>query len=1160
MPLDLSLTAPLDVGDFSQPVAGADFSADGTLLFGTVSDQVSVFQQSGEGFAIVEANVDGDDDGFGNTVEGLGILGPPMLSPDGEHLYVPSQNESGVIVFDVRSDGRLAFVEAETGGDPFPGNLSLSPDGAFVYADTLDTSFNGSLLIYERDAGTGALTFSADAGLGLTQISDHVMHPDGTFLAAATPQNSSVTIYARDAANGGLTAVAGLFDNTSAPNLAAAQSLAFSPDGAHLYVGSLEDAVTVFAIDDSGAPSLVATYEDGGADAAGNIVAPLMNPTDIEVSPNGDFVLVTNGGDFAGGEALLFERNAADGTLTLVDSETALVGQEAAISPDNETVVVDGRLGSVTGDAPLANTPPMAVDDSATVIAAVNSVTIPVVDNDTDADGDDLLIETLGEPANGDAFLSTPISVTYQPDDGFAGQDSFTYIVTDGNGGSDTATVTVTVEGAAPPPDPDPEPDPDPDPGVGPGPAIAEPLSPNATFLRVADADNGAEGPLVLDLAEIGYTAGDVLRLSTLGDFARSASFSDDADTLVGLFSTTDTLLDGGERARVPGAIDAGEDVESSPTFFGSLETDIPEDFEITGDGVDVAVPAGASYLFVGVLDNLLEDNLDADDDLGLALVPGMPDDDEDDGDDDGDDDNDDDDDTGDVAAFTFDAGDAGWTSFGDATEDEPDVFADGGNPGGHISVEDRVSGDVWYFDAPDSALGDRADLLDGVLTFDLRQSATDTQFDAADIVLVGDGTTLAFDTARNPGTDWTSYTVPLAAGTGWRVGDLDGPAATEAELESVLDELSALRIRGEYRTGADRGDLDNVLLIPKSDPIIDFEEGFTEGDTVTSIVAGGNRVTIAQSTPAGDARPAVIAETGSPHLAYLPGDGGGTDIEPRIGSFVLGDGEHTDIPIGQISLTFDAPVDFLSLDLLDYRDGGAVAGDQATLRTFSDSFVTEVGSDSVTVTDGLPDGNLATLTVHDPAAPIRSAVLEFSGDGDTGTAIDNIQFANADDNGGVGGDLQDQAIDVFRFFNTVAGGHFFTTDEGERDLVQDTLPQYNFEGVGFEALPPDNDVAEAVDVFRFFNTQAGGHFFTTDPAERDFVLNNLPQFQPEGVRFDAFETQLEGTVPVYRFFNTDAGGHFFTTNPDERDLVQNTLPQYDFEGVRFYAFPDDIG
>ncbi len=148
------------------------------------------------------------------------------------------------------------------------------------------------------------------------------------------------------------------------------------------------------------------------------------------------------------------------------------------------------------------------------------------------------------------------------------------------------------------------------------------------------------------------------------------------------------------------------------------------------------------------------------------------------------------------------------------------------------------------------------------------------------------------------------------------------------------------------------------------------------------------------------------------------------------------------------------------------------------------------------------------------------------------------------------------ETIDVARFFNTVAGGHFFTADEGERDAVLANEAVMRFEGAGFEAFDANAD--DGVDVFRFFNTTSGAHFFTTSEAECDFVLENSPTYRFEGVGFRAFEEAQTDTVPVYRFFNTELGGHFFTADEAERDFVQDNLPVFRFEGVGFYAFTGD--
>lgn len=162
----------------------------------------------------------------------------------------------------------------------------------------------------------------------------------------------------------------------------------------------------------------------------------------------------------------------------------------------------------------------------------------------------------------------------------------------------------------------------------------------------------------------------------------------------------------------------------------------------------------------------------------------------------------------------TFDTDTDGWSAIGDVAGPVTWAAA-GGNPDGHIRVQDSVSGGVTYFSAPVEFLGDQSAAFDTFLSFDLMQvfSGSPSQFDAADVVLVGAGLTLVYDTAVNPGTNsWTSYSVRLS-GTGWTVGTLGGAAATDGQMQDVLSSLTALRIRSEYRSGADTGALDNVNL-----------------------------------------------------------------------------------------------------------------------------------------------------------------------------------------------------------------------------------------------------------------------------------------------------------------------------------------------------------
>ena len=92
------------------------------------------------------------------------------------------------------------------------------------------------------------------------------------------------------------------------------------------------------------------------------------------------------------------------------------------------------------------NTTPTAVDD-ATPTAEGTAVDIDVVANDTDLEGDTLQVTSVTIPSNGTAVIKpgSATTITYTPNSSFHGSDSFTYVVSDGNGGTDTGTVTVTV-------------------------------------------------------------------------------------------------------------------------------------------------------------------------------------------------------------------------------------------------------------------------------------------------------------------------------------------------------------------------------------------------------------------------------------------------------------------------------------------------------------------------------------------------------------------------------------------------------------------------------------------------------------------------------------------------------------------------------------------
>jgi hypothetical protein len=86
--------------------------------------------------------------------------------------------------------------------------------------------------------------------------------------------------------------------------------------------------------------------------------------------------------------------------------------------------------------------PPDAVDDTA-LTNNNRTITIDVLRNDSDADGDNLTVSIVTQPANGEV-INNGMNVTYTPNPDFFGQDTFTYTASDGLL-SDTAVVRVNV-------------------------------------------------------------------------------------------------------------------------------------------------------------------------------------------------------------------------------------------------------------------------------------------------------------------------------------------------------------------------------------------------------------------------------------------------------------------------------------------------------------------------------------------------------------------------------------------------------------------------------------------------------------------------------------------------------------------------------------------
>ncbi|MCC7265636.1 MAG: tandem-95 repeat protein, partial [Candidatus Latescibacteria bacterium] len=216
------------------------------------------------------------------------------------------------------------------------------------------------------------------------------------------------------------------------------------------------------AADFNGADSFSYTVSDGQGGSAAAIVTVMVSP--VNDAPVAAADLVSTGEDLAVTvEVLVNDRDVDGDELTISAVSQGSAGGQASFSgqvlsytpapnyhgPETFTYTVsDGQGGTASATLSATVVPvndaPVAGDDLAGTAEGV-PVTIEVLANDTDVDGDLLTVGITSLAAHGTLQLGTAAAVIYTPAANYHGPDRFTYTVSDGQGGSAIATVTIAV-------------------------------------------------------------------------------------------------------------------------------------------------------------------------------------------------------------------------------------------------------------------------------------------------------------------------------------------------------------------------------------------------------------------------------------------------------------------------------------------------------------------------------------------------------------------------------------------------------------------------------------------------------------------------------------------------------------------------------------------
>lgn len=184
----------------------------------------------------------------------------------------------------------------------------------------------------------------------------------------------------------------------------------------------IAEPATVTAKEDAPKQITLTGSDEDGYQLTYSVVTPPVHGKLSGTAPNLTYSPVTN---FHGSDSFTFKVN--DGEL---DSETA----------------------AVTINVKPVNDQPKANDDTLTTREDEPVSTVDVLANDTDPDNDTLMVVNATQGKNGSVRIGTDSTLAYTPDRNFSGTDTFTYTLSDGKGGTDTAAVNVTVEPVNDPP------------------------------------------------------------------------------------------------------------------------------------------------------------------------------------------------------------------------------------------------------------------------------------------------------------------------------------------------------------------------------------------------------------------------------------------------------------------------------------------------------------------------------------------------------------------------------------------------------------------------------------------------------------------------------------------------------------------------------------
>lgn len=140
----------------------------------------------------------------------------------------------------------------------------------------------------------------------------------------------------------------------------------------------------------------------------------------------------------------------------------------------------------------------------------------------------------------------------------------------------------------------------------------------------------------------------------------------------------------------------------------------------------------------------------------------------------------------------------------------------------------------------------------------------------------------------------------------------------------------------------------------------------------------------------------------------------------------------------------------------------------------------------------------------------------------------------------------------LYRFYSPTYKGHFYTTSIPEKQTLQFSDDNWEYEGEAYNVEADISDINRPI--YRFYSDVFKGHFYTISEDEKTNLINSDPNWSFEGVAYYAHTTGGADMKPIYRFWSDMYKHHFYTTSFQEKESLVANDPNWSYEGIAWYV------